>query len=207
MGESFFVLSLSAYVHLSCDFTNTLCNSPPPRGGSVGGDLMECIKSTSDTLTMMDKFDLNFIIHCMLAVITSFYFSKGYFNQRVDTDMRTTLNVNPAVVVGGLTGAILYEWSCVSHYGNIMLLVSFCIFVLVTFYPYFSGIASAGVGITKAVEGAPRFVTLCMDLDPVAAAVGMWGVLVGLVFSIATIVFYERICGVDRTSNLKLQKE
>merc|ERR1719201_103668 len=107
-----------------------------------------------------------------------------------------------AVVVGSLTGAIVYEHSCASPYGNIILPVCFFIFLLLTLYPYFSGSVYAGVGLTMAALGAPRFVSLCMELDKVAMAVGMWGTLVAVVFAIVIIVFYESICAIDRASNL-----
>jgi len=76
------------------------------------------------------------------------------------------------------------------------------LFLLLTLYPYFSGSVYAGVGLTMAALGAPRFVALCMDLDKVAMAKGMWGTLVAVVFAIAIIVFYESICAIDRASNL-----
>jgi hypothetical protein len=116
--------------------------------------------------------------------------------------MRATLNVILAVVVGSLTGAIAYEHSCASPYGNIILPICFFIFLLLTLYPYFSGSVYAGVGLTMAALGAPRFVALCANLDKVAMAVGMWGTLVAVVFAIAIIVFYETICAVDRASSL-----
>merc|ERR1719183_2428273 len=46
LGESFFVLTLSAYVRLVYEFTETLVNDPPKGGGNLGGDLINCIKST-----------------------------------------------------------------------------------------------------------------------------------------------------------------
>merc|ERR1719310_1546642 len=216
LGESFFVLTLSAYVRLVCDFADTLINDPPAGGGNLGGDVVNCIKSTWDTTAMMDKFNLNFTIRYVLAVVTGFCVSKYYFNhvgtcavlctllinKRVGPDMRATLNVILAVVVGSLTGAIVYEHSCASPYGNIILPACFFLFLLLTLYPYFSGSVYAGVGLTMAALGAPRFVALCMELDKVAMAVGMWGTLVAVVFAIAIIVFYESICAIDRASNL-----
>merc|ERR1719217_260645 len=216
LGESFFVLTLSAYVRLVCDFTDTLVNDPPAGGGNLGGDIVNCIKSTWDTTAMFEKFNLNFTIRYVLAVITGFCVSKYYFNhvgtcavlctllisKRIGPDMRATLNVILAVVVGSLTGAIVYEHSCASPYGNIILPICFFIFLLLTLYPYFSGSVYAGVGLTMAALGAPRFVALCAELDKVAMAVGMWGTLVAVVFAIAIIVFYESICAIDRASNL-----
>merc|ERR1719217_401652 len=216
LGESFFVLSLSAYVRLVCDFTDTLCNNPPPGGGNLGGDIVNCIKSTWDTTAIMDKYNVNFTIRYVLAVVTGFCMSKYYFNhvgtcavlctllinKRVGPDMRATLNVILAVVVGSVTGAIVYEHSCASPYGNIILPICFFLFLLLTLYPYFSGSVYAGVGLTMAALGAPRFVALCMELDKVAMAKGMWGTLVAVVFAIAIIVFYESICAIDRASNL-----
>merc|ERR1719498_808586 len=35
LGESFFVLTLSAYARMVCDFTETLCNAPPKGGGNL----------------------------------------------------------------------------------------------------------------------------------------------------------------------------
>jgi hypothetical protein len=53
-----------------------------------------------------------------------------------------------------------------------------------------------------AALGAPRFVSLCANLDEVAMAKGMWGVLVAVVFAICIIVFYESLCAIDRASSL-----
>ena len=112
---------------------------------------------------MMDKFNLNFIIRFALAVITCICFSKYYFNhvgtdavlctllinQRVSPDMRATLNVILAVVVGSLTGAIVDEHSCVSTYGNIILPFCLFIFLLLKLYSHLRGsvyeLASAGL--------------------------------------------------------------
>jgi hypothetical protein len=199
-----------------CDFTETLCDDAPKGGGNLGGDIVNCIKSTWDTTAMFEKFNLNFTIRYVLAVITGFCVSKYYFNhvgtcavlctllinKRVGPDMRATLNVILAVVVGSLTGAIVYEHSCASPYGNIILPICYIIFLLLTLNPYFSGSVYAGVGLTMAALGAPRFVAMCMELDKVAMAVGMWGTLVAVVFAIAIIVFYESICAIDRASNL-----
>merc|ERR1719389_966923 len=189
----------------------------PPKGGfNLFGDLASCIKGTWDTAAITEKYNVNFTIRYVLAVVIGFCLSKYYFNHvgtcavlctllistRIGPDMRATLNVILAVVVGSLTGAIVYNHSCASPYGNIVLPICFFIFLLVTLYPNFSGSIYAGVGLTMAALGAPRFVALCAKLDKVAMAVGMWGTLVAVVFAIAIIVFYESICAIDRASNL-----
>merc|ERR1719440_1508050 len=206
LGESFFVLTLSAYVRLVCDFTDTLCNDAPPGGGNLGGDIVNCIKSTWDTTAMFEKYNLNFTIRYVLAVVTGFCMSKYYFNhvgtcavlctllinKRVGPDMRATLNVILAVVDGSLTGAIVYNHSCASPYGNITLPICFFIFLLLTLYPNFSGSIYAGVGLTMAALGAPRFVALCPEtVDPTAGAVALFNTLVAVVFAIGVIVFCE----------------
>merc|ERR1719486_1875336 len=136
-----------------CDFADTLCNDPPAGGGNLDGDIVNCIKSTWDTTAMFDKFNLNFTIRYVLAVITGFCFSKYYFNhvgtcavlctllinKRVGPDMKATLGVILAVVVGSLTGAIAYNHACDSPYGKYILPAMAFVFWLVTLYPYFSG--------------------------------------------------------------------
>jgi hypothetical protein len=118
--------------------------------------------------------------------------------------MKATLGVILAVVVGSLTGAIAYNHACASpKYGNIILPVCAFLFFLMTLYPYFSGSKYAGVGITMAALGAPRFVALCPEtLDPTGGAKALWGTLVAVVFAIGLICMCESIFAIDRASNL-----
>merc|ERR1719262_518370 len=121
--------------------------------------------------------------------------------------MRATLGVILAVVIGNLAGAIAFNTACDSpNYGKFLLPAFACLFWLVTLYPYFSGSKFAGVSITMAALGAPRFVALCPEnLDPLAGAVALWNTLVAVVFAIGLIVFYESICAIDRSSSLAIQ--
>jgi len=216
LGESFFVLTLSAYCRLVWEYTDMLIENPPKGGGNVFGDLSNCIKSTWDFGAISDKYNVNFTVRYILALIIGFCMSKYYFNhvgtcavlctllisKRIGPDMKATLGVILAVVVGSLTGAIAYNHSCASPYGNIILPICFFLFLMATLYPYFSGSVYAGVGITMGALGAPRFVALCAQVDATAAAIALWGTLVAVVFAICIIVFCESLCAIDRASNL-----
>merc|ERR1719486_1040086 len=80
-----------------CDFADTLCDDPPKGGENVGGDIMNCIKSTWDTTAMFEKFNLNFTIRYVLAVVTGFCFSKYYFNHVGTCAVLCTLLINKRV--------------------------------------------------------------------------------------------------------------
>lgn len=187
LGESFFVLSLCAYTRLVWEFTETLVDEPPRGGFNLVGDVISCIKSTWDTTAMMDKYNLNFTIRYLLAIITGFCMSKYFFNHvgtcavlctllinpRVGPDVKATLGVLLAVVVGSLAGAIVYNYACDTPYGNIILPFVAYIFWCCTLYPYISGSIYAGTGIIAAALGAPRLVALCPEtVDPAAGATG-----------------------------------
>jgi hypothetical protein len=110
-----------------------------------------------------------------------------------------------AVVVGSLSGAIIFNHSCNSFYGNFILPVTSFFFWSFTLYPYFAGSKFGTIGLIAAAIGAPRIVALCPkldDLDPNAGALGMWMTMVAVMLAIGFNSTFEILCSADRACNL-----
>jgi hypothetical protein len=120
--------------------------------------------------------------------------------------MKATLNLLLAVVVGSLAGAIVYNYSCNSDYGNIVLPIAALLFWMCTLYPFMSGSAYGGIGLCAAALGAPRLVALCPEtVDPEAGATALWNTMVAVLFAIVINVFCETLFKVGRASDLAVE--
>jgi hypothetical protein len=217
LGESFFVLTLSAYARLTWEFTETLINNPPAGGGNFFGDFSNCIASTWNLAAMNERYNLNFamrytvgvmgaVLYCVFVmnwVGTTAVLVSLLISTRVSPDIQASLDVLLSVIVASLTGAILFNYSCMTGYGDYVLpAASFCFWCL-TMYSFYSKSKFAGIGLTAAAVGAPRIVALCPADGDVASGRGaMWGLMVAILFAATIIVVVEIVFAVDRASNL-----
>jgi len=219
LGESFFVLTLSAYARLVWEFSENLVDNPPSGGGNVFGDFVNCVKSTWAPAALFEKNNLMFTLRYMLAFICAFCYSKYMMNNsatcvllctllintRVGPDFLATLNVLLAVIVGSLAGTIVFNHSCNSYYGNFILPVTSFFFWAFCLYPYMAGSKFGSIGLFAAAIGAPRIVALCPKLDaldPNAGALGMWLTMVAVMLAIGFNSFFEVVCSTDRAATL-----
>jgi hypothetical protein len=219
LGESFFVLTLSAHARLIWEFAEMLMDDPPAGGGNFFGDVSNCIMSTWKWEDMMEKYNLNFAIRYTVAIVIAFVYCVFVANwvgttavitsllisKRVSPDIQASLDTLLAVIVASLTGAIIFNHSCMTGYGEYVLPAAAFCFWCVTMYSFYSKSKFAGIGLTAAAIGAPRIVALCpADGNISAGRAAMWNLMVAILFASTIIIFCESVFAVDRASNLAL---
>jgi hypothetical protein len=108
-----------------------------------------------------------------------------------------------AVTTSILAGAITYQLSCSTGYGNYVLPATAFVFWNCTLYSSYSGSKFAGIGLTAAAIGATRFVALCPEGGLVGGGeAGLWNLMCYILYATAIISTSETIFAVDRASNL-----
>merc|ERR1719428_1861551 len=220
LGESFFVLELSAYARLICEYTEGVCNNPPPAGDGVFADLSNWFSSTWKWEDLTEKYNMNFAIRYWVAVAFAFCYCvfiekwvmsvavicTFLLSTRVAPDIQGSLDGMLGVTSAILAGAITYDLSC-SHagaYGNYVLPAAAFCFWMVTLYAWSSGSKFAGMGLLTAAIGATKFVALCPETKVAGGEVGLWMSMMYVMYSTVIICAAEAIFAVDRASNLAL---
>merc|ERR1719191_2310469 len=218
LGESFFVLELSAYARLVWEYTEGVCNNPPPAGNGVFADLSNWFSSTWDWAALTEKYNMNFAIRYWVAVTFAFcycvFIAKWVMSvavictfllsTRVAPDIQGSLDGMLGVTSAILAGAITYDLSC-SHFGSygnhVLPAAAFC-FWMVTLYAWSSGSKFAGMGLLTAAIGATKFVALCPEVKVAGGEVGLWMSMMFVMYSTVIICAAEAIFAVDHASNL-----
>jgi len=220
LGESFFVLELSAYARLIMEYTEEVLDKPPPAGNGVFSDLANWFSSTWKWEDLTEKYNMNFAIRYWVAVTFAFCYCvfigkwvmsvavicTFLLSTRVAPDIQGSLDGMLGVTSAILAGAISYDLSCTlgGKYGNYILpVVAFC-FWMVTLYAWSSGSKFAGMGMLTAAIAATKFVSLCPE-TPVDGSLGLWMSMMYVMYSTVIICAAEAIFAVDRASNLAIQ--
>merc|ERR1719191_1531847 len=218
LGESFFVLELSAYARLICEYTDGVCDNPPPKVNGVFSDLSGWFSSTWNWEALTEKYNMNFAIRYWAAVTFAFCYCvfvekwvmsvavicTFLLSTRVAPDIQGSLDGMLGVTSAILAGAITYDLSC-SHfgsYGNYVLPASAFCFWMVTLYAWSSGSKFAGMGLLTAAIGATKFVALCPETKVAGGEVGLWMSMMFVMYSTVIICAAEALFAVDRASNL-----
>merc|ERR1719311_1671937 len=218
LGESFFVLELSAYARLVIEYTEEVLDKPPPAGNGVFSDLSNWFASTWKWEDLTEKYNMNFAIRYWVAVTFAFCYCvfvakwvmsvavicTFLLSTRVAPDIQGSLDGMLGVTSAILAGAITYDLSC-SHagaYGNYVLPVTAFFFWMVTLYAWSSGSKFAGMGLLTAAIGATKFVALCPETKVAGGEVGLWMSMMYVMYSTVIICAAEAIFAVDRASNL-----
>jgi len=220
LGESFFVLELSAYSRLVCEYTEECLDKPPPAGNGVFADLSNWFASTWKWADLTEKYNMNFATRYWAAVMfawcycifiagrnmTTCVICTFLLSTRVAPDIQGSLDGMLGVTASILAGAITYQLSC-SHpdYGNYILPAAAFCFWLVTLYSSYSGSKFAGIGLLAAAIGATKFVALCPEGSVGGGELGLWNVMMYIMYATTIICAFEFIFSIDRASNLSLQ--
>merc|ERR1719428_479769 len=218
LGESFFVLELSAYARLICEYTEGVCNNPPPAGDGVFADLSNWFSSTWKWEDLTEKYNMNFAIRYWVAVTFAFCYCvfiekwvmsvavicTFLLSTRVAPDIQGSLDGMLGVTSAILAGAITYDLSCTlgGAYGNYILPAAAFVFWMITTYAWSSGSKFAGMGLLTAAIGATKFVALCPETPVAGGEVGLWMSMMYVMYSTVIICAAEAIFAVDRASNL-----
>merc|ERR1719428_650395 len=218
LGESFFVLELSAYARLIVEYAEGVLDKPPPAGNGVFSDLSNWFSSTWKWEDLTERYNMNFAIRYWVAVTFAFCYCvfiekwvmsvavicTFLLSTRVALDIQGSLDGMLGVTSAILAGAITYDLSC-SHfgsYGNYVLPAAAFCFWMVTLYAWSSGSKFAGMGLLTAAIGATKFVALCPETKVAGGEVGLWMSMMYVMYSTVIICAAEAIFAVDRASNL-----
>merc|ERR1719316_2356235 len=212
-GESFFVMTISAYARLVIEYAETLCNNPP-KGVGFGEGISAGISSTFGDLG--DRFNINFTMKHYIALIICWLWAVYIDNwgggcvitavflmsTAVCPDIQAFLNVMNAVIVAVVVGTLVFQWSCGSGYGDFVLPIAAVVVWVLGLYGYFSGGPLLLPCLVVVALTPFRWVTACPTGEIAAGARGLW---VGMVANIMAIVFVcscQFFMAIDRASNL-----
>merc|ERR1719375_2512331 len=134
-GESFFVLTISAYARLVIEYAEVLMTNPP-QGVGFGAGISAGISGTFSGLG--DRMNVNFALKHFVALVICWLWSvyvDGFGGACVITavflmstavcpDIQVFLNVMNAVIVAVVIGTLVFQSSCGTGYGDIVLPIS-----------------------------------------------------------------------------------
>merc|ERR1719327_1667419 len=218
LGESFFVLELSAYARLVMEYTEDVLDKPPPAGDGVFSDLANWFKSIWKWEDLTEKYNMNFTIRYWVAVTFAFCYCvfiekwvmsvavicTFLLSTRVAPDIQGSLDGMLGVTSAILAGAITYDLACTlgGAYGNYILPAAAFVFWMITTYAWSSGSKFAGMGLLTAAIAATKFVALCPEVKVAGGEVGLWNSMMYVMYSTVIICAAEALFAVDRASNL-----
>merc|ERR1719191_1900452 len=214
-GESFFVLTVSAYARMVIEYAELLCTNPP-KGVGMGAGISAGISSTFSGLG--DKFNVNFTIKHFVAILLCWFWSVYIDNwgggcvitsvflmsTAICPDIQVFLNVINAVIVAVVVGTLVFQGMCGTGYGDYLLPVVAVLIWLVMAYGYFSG-GPLLLPCLLIVALTPfRWVTMCPTGDIAAGARGLWAGLVSNCIAIFIVCTCQFLLAIDKASNLAL---
>jgi hypothetical protein len=218
LGESFFVLTLSAYARLVCEYTDMLLRGPPQAPG-FGADVMAGIRSTWSGL--LDKDNMFFLLKHFVAFsvcwIYAIYFDSFsgscvitavfLMNNLSCPDVQALLNAMNAVILSAVVGSLVFEWSCESQHSIYVLPFLTLAIWLFGLFGVFSGsrFATASIFIVALIPF--KLIAHCPPpgSDLVSGAAGTYHSMVGFVLAIIFVALFQYMLAKDRASNLALQ--
>jgi hypothetical protein len=184
LGESFFVLTLSAYARIVVEFADLVISAPAPRQqNSIVDVLMQNIKSTFDMDAMNHEYNMNFTLRYFFSILFAFCYcvyvadwnptcvivSSVLISFNVGTDILGMVNTLSAVILAGVLPPIVLNLTCrTSHYFGItgyLLPWVASVYWLGCLYPVYSKSQFALLGILAAALGAFSLVGLCANVD------------------------------------------
>merc|ERR1719146_530420 len=214
-GESFFVLTVSAYARMVIEYAEVLCTNPPKGVGMFEG-ISAGVSSTFSGLG--DKFNLNFTIKHFVALLICWLWSVYIDNwgggcvitavflmsTAICPDIQVFLNVINAVIVAVVVGTLVFQGLCGTGYGDFLLPTAAVLIWLVMAYGYFSG-GTLLLPCLLIVALTPfRWVTMCPSGEIAAGARGRWAGLVSNCIAIFIVCTCQFLMAIDKASNLSI---
>merc|ERR1719440_616677 len=212
-GESFFVMTISAYARLVIEYAEVLCTNPP-KGVGFGEGISAGISSTFSGLT--DRFNVNFTYKHYVALIICWFWSVYIDNwgrgcvitavflmsPAVCPDIQAFLNVLNAVILAVVAGTIVFQWTCGTGAGDYVLPIA--AFVLWTIGMY--GVFAKSVFLLPCllfVALTPfRWVSSCPTGDIAAGARAIWAGMVANILAMLFVASFQYMLAVDRANHL-----
>jgi len=217
LGESFFVLTLSAYARLVWEYSEMMIRGPPQSTG-FGADVMEGIRGTwtglleSDNMFFLLKHFVALSICWIYAIVVDKYSGACVItavflmNNLACPDVQGLLNAMNAVILAAVVGSLTFEWSCESQHSIFVLpFLTLCIWLFGIFGVFSkSRFATASIFIVALVPF--KLIGHCPapGADLVAGAAATYAGMVGFVLAIIFVASFQYLLAKDRASNLAL---
>lgn len=205
MNESFFVFAISAFARVVVSYAHLL-RTNPPSGSPLGKELVNNFKGMVDIplwyhWRIVSRYWLS-LMGCFLFSVTLDNYVPacaitGVFliNQRVGPDVMAMIQGLLAVVVGIVTNALMYSFSC--RFGNTSVLMVVAFFYWNATVLVGKGTSSiAGIGLLMAALSPFALFKFCEPDSPelqAAQAIGLWGGIRALLIAVVITVFMEII--------------
>merc|ERR1719301_208211 len=216
-GESFFVLTVSAYARMVVEYAEVLCTNPPKGVGMFEG-ISAGVSSTFSGLG--DKFNVNFTIKHFVAILICWLWSVYIDNwgggcvitavflmsTAICPDIQAFLNVMNAVIVAVVVGTLVFQWSCGSGYGDFVLPIAAVLIWTLGLYGYFAGGPLLLPCLVVVALTPFRWVTACPTGDIAAGARGLWAGMVSNMLAIAFVCSCQFLLAIDRANNLAIEE-
>jgi len=214
-GECFFVLNISAYARLTIEYAETLISNPP-QGVGFGAGISAGISSTFSGLG--DRFNVNFTLKHYIALVICWIWAIYVDNfggacvitavflmsTAVCPDIQVFLNVMNAVIVAVVVGTLVFQWSCGTGHGYIVLPLAAVFLWLLFLYGYFSGGPLLLPCLVIVALTPFRWVAMCPEGEIAAGARALWAGMVGNVMAIVFVAACQFLLAIDRASNLAI---
>jgi hypothetical protein len=202
-NESFFVFCISAFARLSVDYAKVL-RTDPPKGCPFVGELVNSMRGLTDVPVW---FHYRIVARYWCSLALGFLFSvhlDNYvpscaitcvflINTRVGPDVMAMIQGLLAVVVGIVSNALMFSFSC--KFGNTTSLMCVAVVYWLATLTVGKGSSSlAGIGLLMAALSPFALYKFCIPDTPEAAAasaVGLWGGIRALLIAVVITVLME----------------
>merc|ERR1719158_1362376 len=215
-GESFFVLTISAYARLTIEYAEVLMTNPP-QGVGIGAGISAGITGTFSGLG--DRFNINFTVKHFIALVICWLWSiyvdgmgggcvitaVFLMSTAVCPDIQVFLNVMNAVIVAVVVGTLVFQGACGTGYGDIVLPISAVLIWTLGLYGYFAGGPLLLPCLVVVALTPFRWVTACPTGDIAAGARALWAGMVGNVMAILFVCSCQFLMAIDRANNLAIK--
>merc|ERR1719333_1344358 len=216
-GESFFVLTISAYARLVIEYAEVLMTNPP-QGVGFGAGISAGISGTFSGLG--DRFNVNFTLKHYIALVICWFWAiyiDGFGGACVITavflmsnaicpDIQLFLNVMNAVIVAVVVGTLVFQGACGTGFGDFVLPTAAILIWTAGLYGYFAG-GPLLLPCLLVVALTPfRWVTACPEGDIAAGARALWAGMVSNMMAIVFVCSCQFFMAIDRASNLAIME-
>merc|ERR1719310_1553457 len=212
-GESFFVLTISAYARLVIEYAEVLMTNPP-QGVGFGAGISAGISGTFSGLG--DKMNVNFTIKHFGAFVICWLWSvyvDGFGGACVITavflmtpavcpDIQVFLNVLNAVIVAVVIGTLVFQTTCGTGYGDFALPIAAVLIWTLGLYGYFAGGPLLLPCLVVVALTPFRWVTMCPTGEIAAGARALWVGMVGNIMAIVFVCSCQFFLALDKAANL-----
>jgi hypothetical protein len=203
MNESFFVFCISAFARLTVEYSTILREKPPSGKAFVG----EALNNIRELITVPLWYHFRVVSRYWLSLMLCFLFSvkmdnympscaiTGVFliNTRVGPDVMAMIQGLLAVVVGIVTNALMFSFSC--KFGNTQVLMVVAVFYWLATITIAKGTSSlAGLGLLMSALSPFALFKFCAPDTPelaAANAIALWTGIRALLIAVLITLFSE----------------